>query len=162
MIQFILDEQLIKSLSDSTLDKLSNNSLYNESLLKANLIKISEYFSRGDAKSLYLLHHELESNEKKCTTEFNQTFSVLNNIHFKLKDEVLNELIIQYQNDESLDKNVEFYKGLENSLLNRLNKFFQSEVALEEKNINTYKILSCLIFELLGSLNLNDIYLLRT
>lgn len=161
MTQFILNEQLTKSLSDSTLNKLSNKSLYNESLLKIKLIKISDYFIGGDVKALSMLHNELESNERKITTEFNKKFPLLNNIHFKLKKEISNELIYQYQNDKSLDKNVEFYKGLEKSLLNKLSEFFQSEIILEEKNINTYKILSCMVFELLGNMNLNDIYSLK-
>lgn len=157
MAELIVHNKLLPLLSNITICKLSDKNLYDEVLLNKYLYDIVECLDRKDIASINLIQSELYHNNKKYSDAFLKRFSLLNEMHFNLKEIVKNELMSHYSKNEDADKSIQFYQNIEKDILNNLNKVFQEDVYSYEKNISTYNILLSTINEVIYQLKFETV-----
>ena len=95
MTELTINKELVPLLSNVTLNKLSDKNLYNEFLFNEYAEKITYYLIKNDIESLKLLHIELNDKKEIYFNIFNKKFTVLNEMHFNLKNTIKNELVSQ-------------------------------------------------------------------
>ena len=157
MTELTINKELVPLLSNVTLNKLSDKNLYNEFLFNEYAEKITYYLIKNDIESLKLLHIELNDKKEIYFNIFNKKFTVLNEMHFNLKNTIKNELVSQYNKNKDEDKDVSFYQEIEKNILENLKKAFQDNINFSEKDVNTYSILSISSYEILHEIELKNI-----
>ena len=102
--------------------------------------------------TIKFIKSEIDSNNLKFSDVFIKRFSLLNDIHFRLKEVITSEITAHYNQNKDVDKDINIYKDIESSILTNLKNTLQEDVLFSEKNANTYKLLSIIIDEIIHSL----------
>lgn len=151
-MELLAHKRLLPLLSNSTICKLSNTYLYNKDILEKYYLDIIKCLDNSDMDTIKFIKSEIDSNNLKFSDVFIKRFSLLNDIHFRLKEVITSEITAHYNQNKDVDKDINIYKDIESSILTNLKNTLQEDVLFSEKNANTYKLLSIIIDEIIHSL----------
>lgn len=156
-MELLACKRLLPLLSNPTICKLSNSHLYNEDILNNYFLDITEYLDRLDINSIKSIQSELNFKKQEFSDIFVKRFSLLNDIHFKLKEVIESEITMHYNQNKDANKDITIYKDIESNVLTNLKNVLQEDVLSSEKNANTYELLSIIVDEVVHNLQYKTI-----
>ena len=158
MVELIKYKQLLPLLSNNTIYKLSNTDFYEKNTVATYLEELSIHVYNMDIDSIRVIEEKLIVEKRKYSDIFMKRFSLLNNMHFNLKETVKKEVINSYNKNKNTHDDVDYYKELEKSILDSLKSVFQENSYTNELTSYTYDLLIIIVEEVINSIehrNLN-------
>ena len=157
-MELLMHNRLTSLLSSEILCKLSKNDFYNKDIFNKYIEIISQAFFDNDIESIKNIYSDLVDKKEEYSDSFNEKSKILNEMHFKLRGFVKNELIAMHKGNTNPNTDVTLYKNIESEILNNLKTVFQEKLFSSEKTTHTYRLLLDIVRELKSILEFKSRY----